>query len=298
MVLSEAAGSVIGSGIGTFGNVLSGIGNYVFGRKNMLRQYQYQKALQEHAAKLNYNYMLRQANELPQAQRTGLENAGYNPLLALGGMNSSTAFAGTGSAGLSSPQGFDNFGDSIANAYKVFHQQEKLNNKTLDQMDSNINNNNANSALAEQQAKTEESKRNLMADESMLKQSQYMLNQVEMMLRNKDLEWYDRRALAETKSMLMNAISNQIGAQAQMSNAATAEKMYHMENKVNELENFQRELRNNYDKRHLIQSGFRQGSERLLPGIGAAVGIGASLFGVGKALKYMLPKPSVGFRTK
>ena len=150
-------------------------------------------------------------------------------------MNSSTAFAGTGSAGLSSPQGFDNFGDSIANAYKVFHQQEKLNNKTLDQMDSNINNNNANSALAEQQAKTEESKRNLMADESMLKQSQYMLNQVEMMLRNKDLEWYDRRAMVETKSMLMNAISNQIGAQAQMSNAATAEKMFRVQDETKRL---------------------------------------------------------------
>lgn len=62
------------------------------------KNFAYQSALQAQAAKLNYDYSLKSAENMPSSTRKGLESAGYNPMLAVqnstSGANSSWTSAG------------------------------------------------------------------------------------------------------------------------------------------------------------------------------------------------------------
>lgn len=66
------------------------------------KQFKYQSALQAQAAKLNYDYSLKSAENMPTSTRQGLEDAGYNPMLAVqnstSGANSSWTSAGNATA--------------------------------------------------------------------------------------------------------------------------------------------------------------------------------------------------------
>lgn len=57
------------------------------------QQYQYQRKLQAQAAQLNYDYGQKSLLNSPTSTRQGLENAGYNPMLAV---NNATAGANSG----------------------------------------------------------------------------------------------------------------------------------------------------------------------------------------------------------
>lgn len=128
----------ISSAAGALGSALGGI----FGKKktsepSAAQLLANQKDLAKYTADLNYNHSIQYQKESPLAQRQGLEEAGYNPMLAMSGYNAGSAstFAGTGSAG-----SYDyNSGESnkiakatnalslgrLANEVKAVHSQAK-----------------------------------------------------------------------------------------------------------------------------------------------------------------------------
>lgn len=287
--------NMLSAGLGTVGNLAGGFVSNAHNRASQWRAFNMQRFLQQQQAELNYNYSMQSARNLPTAQRTGLENAGYNPLLALGGFNSSTSFAGTGSAAMTPGSDFSGLGragDSVRESYKVFHQQQRLNEKTIDHMDSQIDNTNANTFLAEQQAETEQQKRNLMF-------TQEALNNIEYQLKHKDLEWYERRQLTELETMLRNSNSMMIGAQAQMNNAATAEKLFNLNDQLEAGNKVKAKIdKEFYDSK--FGKGLRkygQFSSEVVPSVGALFGLGAGATVAGRALSGMFKRP-VGFSTR
>ena len=69
---------------GQIGSALVGSVGSLFGANaSAKQQYKYQSKLQEQAAKLNYDYSLKSAENMPSSTRQGLEDAGYNPMLAV-----------------------------------------------------------------------------------------------------------------------------------------------------------------------------------------------------------------------
>lgn len=85
------AGSALSAGIGALS-----------ANASSKKQFKYQSALQAQAAKLNYDYSLKSAQNMPSATREGLESGGYNPMLAVqnatSGANSSWTSAGQSTA--------------------------------------------------------------------------------------------------------------------------------------------------------------------------------------------------------
>lgn len=79
-------------------SALAGIGSLFSANASSKKQYQYQSALQAQAAKLNYDYSIKSAENMPSATRRGLESGGYNPMLAVqnatSGANSSWTSSG------------------------------------------------------------------------------------------------------------------------------------------------------------------------------------------------------------
>lgn len=213
--IDDAAFATLGAAaLNGASSIGTGFLNNMFAGKSMLRQYKYQRSLQEHAAQLNYNYGIKQAQELPQATRKGLESAGYNPLLAIGNFNTGNGFTSAGSAGLATPQvDSGNLGGDIVNAYRAFQLERKMNAKQIDQIDSVIKTNEANAALASQQAQTEQNKRDYY-------QSQVALNNIDTRLKNEELPWVARKRLMEIKTGYQNAQANFLGAEAQKLNSS------------------------------------------------------------------------------
>lgn len=169
-----------------------------------------QVALQSNAAKLNYNYSIKSAKNMPDATRTGLENAGYNPMLAV--QNSTS---GANSSWTSAGQSQNNdLGNLVSNAQAF----KRLENETIQAE--------ANADLANEQAKTEEDKRlNLRFDSMMKDAKKHMID--------KETSWIDKeknakiykdmqdaeRARAEASVVAYNADTARIAADAQKTNA-------------------------------------------------------------------------------
>lgn len=102
----SAALAAIAAKYNMYGQIgAAGIGSFasLFGANaSSKKQYKYQSALQSQAAKLNYDYSLKSAENMPSSTRQGLEDAGYNPMLAVqnatSGANSSWTSAGQATA--------------------------------------------------------------------------------------------------------------------------------------------------------------------------------------------------------
>lgn len=104
------------------GAALSFGANYLAG----LQQYKYQRALQEQAAQLNYDYGQKSLLNSPGSTRKGLESAGYNPMLAVQNATSG-ADAGWTSSGSATGSQYGNIGtDLISNAQSF----QRLQNET------------------------------------------------------------------------------------------------------------------------------------------------------------------------
>lgn len=86
-LIMVAAASLIGSTLGSLGS--SFISNAASG-KAQRRAYQYARELQQQ----QYNLSIQGYKEGPSAQRSGLEAAGYNPMLALGNVGNGVSVAG------------------------------------------------------------------------------------------------------------------------------------------------------------------------------------------------------------
>lgn len=186
---SIIAGASLGSaGIGVIG-----------ANASTKKQYKYQSKLQAQAAKLNYDYSLLSARNLHSATREGLENAGYNPMLAVqngtSGANSSFTSAGQSSA--------PDYLGGLSNAFEF----QKLSNETkLADTQSNLFN---------EQSKTEDSKRtNLEFQNAML--------DVEKHLKDKDLDTYDRRFYSNLYEQMQRAENYRAQANVAGYNAESA----------------------------------------------------------------------------
>ena len=159
----------------------SGIG-LIAANASSRRQYKYQSKLQAQAARLNYDYSLKSAENMPSSTRKGLESAGYNPMLAVQNATSGSNSSWTSSGQASAP-------DYLAGLSNAFELQ-RVKNETA-QTDSNIK-------LQSEQSKTEQSKRqNLEFQNAML--------DVEKHLKQKDLDTYDQRFYAEMYNMMQQS---------------------------------------------------------------------------------------------
>lgn len=185
------------------------------------QQYKYQKRLQQNA----YDLTQRGYREQYGNMRTGLENAGYNPLLAVnGGMNGATFQSGSATGASYDGSGFAN---AITNA-KQQKSQQALNDASIKQLESQVGVNNAEASYKEGLLQSE-----------IIKQSGYDLdNQIKDLERQKsqkELSIYDEKLLSELRNIqqdtelkkayqyqaVVNAQSGRIQADAAATNAKT-----------------------------------------------------------------------------
>lgn len=141
-LLGSLFGGLLGSGASSF---VSMLGQYIGGKQ----QYEYQRKLQEQSAQLNYDYGMKAAQNTalnsPTWNRTALQNAGYNPMLAVqnatSGANASSGWTSTGQApAYDYSQGLSS---GIANAQSFARLKNEIN-----QTESNVK---ANEATARNQ---------------------------------------------------------------------------------------------------------------------------------------------------
>lgn len=124
-------GATLGTIAGPIGTAVGAIGGALIGalgsNASSKKQYKYQSALQAQAAKLNYDYSLKSAENMPTYTRKGLESAGYNPMLAVqnstSGANSSWTSAGNATA----PDYAGAISQGVANAQSF----QRLKNETI-----------------------------------------------------------------------------------------------------------------------------------------------------------------------
>lgn len=172
-----------------FGNIVGNIVGGYFGQQanahGLMLSEEAQKRLMKYQAKLNYKYSQKDLLSKYINGRRGLESAGYNPMLALSGINSNSNWASQ--ASVSDIGAGTSFNSGVANALtqQQVEQQGALNESTID-------NNNADSLLKEQQAFTEQNRQLLIDAQTQLTQSEKVLN-------DKNASWYDRREAMNLK---------------------------------------------------------------------------------------------------
>lgn len=208
--LSGAAiGAVIGGTVGLFSKDSAA--------EAAKRQYNYQRLLNQQ----QYDLTQQGYRESPTNQRLGLEAAGYNPILALGGGGMSYGSYSAGSASAPMDSTTSDLGNMATNAYQTFKLAREKNNADIAGIMAGIKNTNADTALKFQYAATEEAKRIQMDFQNAKIEAETKLTQ-------KDLDTYDRRFyqfIAESASRIernsvLNAV-NQMDAQTNAQNAAT-----------------------------------------------------------------------------
>ena len=169
-----AAAAALSSFAGNqFSSAINSSRSWKYAQRAMALQDQYQRGLMRDQYSLS---------------REGLEKAGYNPLLALGGSSAVSSV---------SPTTMNSDSDSGQQAVASALQAQQVKNET-EQTKSNIASQDASSALANEQAKTEQSKRvNFDFQNAML--------DVQKHLADKDLSWYDRKANASLYESMQRA---------------------------------------------------------------------------------------------
>lgn len=192
--------------------ILGGIANGLFNQFGVANAVQAQKDLISYQARTNYNYSQKDLKTKWAANRKGLESAGYNPMLALAGVNSNSNWASQSSVGDTGTG--SSFGTGIANAIQSRQVQQQGN-----LMQSQIDNYNADSVLKQNQAVTE-----LYSQLEKINHADLM--NAERQLTDKNVSWYDKQQAREDlrvaneiertgndfKVGMANAIANQINA--------------------------------------------------------------------------------------
>lgn len=170
---------IIGT-LGTLGGSVMGL----FGtnaKASMLRQYKYQRLLQQQ----QYDLTQQGYRESPINERIGLENAGYNPLLAVSnGMSYGNYSSGQSTA----------VADSADQTNAKMHVFEGITD--ILQGVSNIKATNASAEKMAQEAQTEVYKRENLWQDSMLKRSMEVLN-------NEEAPWIAKKRAAEITNLLL-----------------------------------------------------------------------------------------------
>lgn len=188
-----------------FGGALGGIGsfagNMISSAVNSSRAWKYTQRAMALQDKYNRAYTRDQYGLM----RQGLESAGYNPLLALGSSASSAIYSGSG---------INSDSDSGSQAVQSSIQAMQLRNENK-LANANVKQYEANSALANEQAKTEQAKRVQM-------DFQNSMYDVQKHLAQKDLSWYDRKSYATLYNMFQQAENYRASSAIGAMNAETA----------------------------------------------------------------------------
>ena len=186
--------SIIASGISALGSLGSGGLGGIFAASSSRKAFEYAKALQQQ------QYQLQQQGyrEGPTNARQGLESAGYNPILALtNGSNFAGSVAGGTPVGTNQPD-IPDLGKSMANAYQTFKlNKQSVNNQSLTSI-ATADQANAQAALFKEQAITEQAKRTQM-------DFQNAMYDVEKHLKQKELDWADRKFYSEIYDNMQRA---------------------------------------------------------------------------------------------
>ncbi|UNI72404.1 MAG: DNA pilot protein [Chaetfec virus UA24_2340] len=197
----------------------SAASSFASGAASSFKQYKYQKRLNQQA----YDLTQRGYREQYGNMRQGLENAGYNPLLAVNGGMSGATFSG----GSASAPNMDFAGsmNAFTNA-KQQRSQNEVNDATVKQLESQVGVNNAEANYKEGLLQSE-----------IIKQSGYDLDNaikdLQRQKEQKELDIWDKKLLSELENIQqdttlkrahayqaqMDAISSRIQAGASVTNA-------------------------------------------------------------------------------
>lgn len=191
----QKVGSFLSTGIGIGRSVMGLFGSKDNAAKAAKRQYEYQRLLNQQSFDLTQKgYRVG-----PKNQRYGLESAGYNPMLPFisGGQMSLGSYSG-GSASAPMDSTTADLGNMATNAYKVFKLAKDKNTAEISQILAGVKNTNADTALKESYAMTEEAKRTQM-------DFQNAMLDVERHLADKKLKWSDRQFYADIYDKMQRA---------------------------------------------------------------------------------------------
>lgn len=133
---------------GFFGDLIGGAVGSLFNQAGVSNSVALQKELMAEQARINYKYSQKDLKTKWSANRQGLENAGYNPMLALAGVNSNSNWASQ--ASINDTGTGASYGQGVSNA--IARQQAEQQGLLID---SEVFKNNADSILKEQQAITQ-----------------------------------------------------------------------------------------------------------------------------------------------
>lgn len=197
---------IVSAGIGALGNIAGGLASNALSSQQM-------KDMAQYSAKLNYKYWKKQMLNQPTFYRTGLENANYNPMLALGGMQSGNS-NWSQMANPTTPD-LSNVGSSaVSNALSV--RQQKNND---DMTEAQVQNFNADTVLKTSQSLTQQYEQLEKLAHTDLMKADKVLRDKQATYQDKQNAWYDKRVNEEIlhsqtdrKVMLENALSNRIQA--------------------------------------------------------------------------------------
>ena len=264
------AWGAIASGIGSLlGGALSGAGQ--IGAN--LMSFGQNKELQQR----NFDYQERMSNTAYQRAMADMDKAGLNPLLVTNNGGASTPSGS--SASMSTPD----ISGAIASGAKMSAEIRNLRNAA-----ENIK---ADTALKGEQAKTEGVKRNNIAAETGLNN----LMQAYQRVVNSNAP---AKFKAEIKELVTRAYANNINANANQANAASARMNAYTEIKnaeTNMLEYRRRkeetEAMRRFQAEHPVLSGLGVAGNSILP----MAAIGAGAYTVGKGVKNKYFKRKVGF---
>lgn len=177
------AGAAIGAlfGGGAMGGISSALGallSYNVQKKLMQKQYD----LNQQAIKAYYG-----------ANRYSLEHAGYNPLLGIPGSTAQGFTASTTGANV-------DFAGAVKSGIDAVNSAKQVQNETK-ATESQVNVNSADQALKEEQARTEQAKREQMAIDN-------LKTKAETTLTDKESSWYDKRQAKELDKIVSDAEFN------------------------------------------------------------------------------------------
>ena len=234
-----AAGVTAGYGMLAAASVANGAMGAFANAQSARQSFENQKKLMKYQAKINYKYGRMSAENQYSWQRTGLENAGYNPMLAYQGAE------GVANTGWTSPQTApdpklgEGYAQGISNALNVAQQYNS--NKLTEAQTENYN---ADSVLKTNQSLTEAYTQLEKLSHSDLMEAEKVLADKNSSYREKEIAWYDKKTSEEIIRMqtqnkvdLANSISNQITANASLTNAQANASDVASKNKQRELQN-------------------------------------------------------------